>query len=138
MKAAALPFLSVIVCAGSACSGPDRAAAVIEPTRNWWEVEPSEATQRAAQRIVDELSFDEYRRQIESLAGFGNRRRGTPSNVAAAEWLEAELASVGYTVEFHEFVHQSEPMRDIYVTKVGSQQPDRMFIVSAHFDGLGS
>ena len=89
-----------------------------------------------ADQIVASLSFDEYKEQIRSLANFGNRRSGSPSNIAAGEWLEQKLEDLGYDVEIHQFVSFGNP-HSIYVTKVGTEFPDRMYIVSAHFDGFG-
>jgi len=74
---------------------------------------------------------------IQILAGFGDRRQGTESNLAAGNWIEQELAAYGYQVQRHTFLYEGKPADNIYATKVGTAHPDSMYIVSAHFDGRG-
>jgi len=91
-----------------------------------------------APEIVDQLSFQRFKDNIQDLANFGDRFRGTASNRSAGLWIEKQLAEAGYVVERHTATSSSGPLDDnIYATKVGSGNPDQMYIVSAHFDGRG-
>lgn len=81
------------------------------------------------QRFVDNMAM---------LSSFGDRVQGSPDYLDAEAWLAAELEAAGYTVEYHDFMFHGFPRRNIYVTKVGAINPDRMFIVSAHLDGVGN
>lgn len=76
-------------------------------------------------------------RDIETLSGFGDRRDGSESYAAAAEWLENRLADAGYAVEHHGFMHGLQYRQNIFATKVGAVSPEKMYILSAHLDGLG-
>lgn len=94
--------------------------------------------QPAAQTLVDRLDFELFRSNVETLAAFGTRYWNTEGNRQALDWIEARLASFGYQVERHTFEAQrggdAGEIDSIYVTRVGSLQPDRMYIVSAHMD----
>ena len=92
----------------------------------------------AAIKIVSDLSFADYKRDIETLAGFGDRSQGSESFDNSANWIENRLREAGYEVEHHEFKYFLFFSRhSIYVTKVGAVSPDSMYIVSAHLDGTG-
>ncbi|MCH9651540.1 MAG: M20/M25/M40 family metallo-hydrolase [Deltaproteobacteria bacterium] len=88
--------------------------------------------------VVQNLQFQQFKNDIEALAGFGDRRRNTRKNLLAGLWIEEQLESMGYAVERHAPTGEPGVLKDnIYVTKVGTRFPDRMYIVSAHFDGRG-
>ncbi|NNF15951.1 MAG: M20/M25/M40 family metallo-hydrolase [Gammaproteobacteria bacterium] len=88
--------------------------------------------------LVSQLDFDAYKRDIEVLAGFGDREQGTQSYEKAAQWLAHRLSAAGYTVEYHEYRYWFLfPRANMYVTKIGTTSPDQMYIVSAHLDGRG-
>ena len=86
---------------------------------------------------VASLDFQRFKDTIQTIAGFGDRTQGSQSFANAAAWLEQELQAAGYVVEKHDYTYQGQPRENIYVTKTGSLFPDRMYIVSAHFDGRG-
>ena len=90
-----------------------------------------------AQEAVARLDFQRFKDNIESLAGFGDRSQGSSSYDQAANWLQLQLEAVGYSVEFHNYTFQGQPRSNMYVTKVGTTFPDRMYMVSAHLDGRG-
>lgn len=94
-------------------------------------------TNAGAEAAVASLDFDRFKLNIETLGNFGGREQGTQSNIDAGNWLEAELAAVGYPVVRHTFLYRGQPRDNIYATKVGNVFPDQMYIVSCHFDGTG-
>jgi len=93
---------------------------------------------RHAHQAVDRLTLQGFMDNIETLSGFGDRLQGSSSYFTAAAWVEAELVQVSYTIERAPYTYRGEPRNSIYVTKVGTLFPDRMFVVSAHLDGRGN
>lgn len=88
--------------------------------------------------IVNALSFENYKRNIMVLSGFGDREQGSDSYDQAEAWVAARLRGAGYEIEYHEYRYFFFfERRNMYVTKVGSVSPDEMYIVSAHLDGRG-
>ena len=47
--------------------------------------------------LVGRLNLEKYKATIKALTQFGDRRQGTDRNRAAADWIEAQLKSYGYT-----------------------------------------
>jgi len=99
----------------------------------------------AAQALVDRLDLDRYKSNVENLAGFGTRYWNTEGNERARDWIAEQLASYGYEVQRQAFTASGrrgsmEPkeIENIYVTKVGTVNPDRMYIISAHMDSYNS
>lgn len=88
--------------------------------------------------IVEALSFENYKRNIMVLSGFGDREQGSDSYDQAEAWVAARLRAAGYEIEYHEYRYFFFfDRRNMYVTKIGSVSPDEMYIVSAHLDGRG-
>lgn len=90
-----------------------------------------------ASAIVDTLDYSRFRANIQQLASFGDRTQGSASYNQAASWMRQQLEAAGYTVETDPFTYNGGPRENMYVTKVGTTYPDRMYIVSAHLDGRG-
>ena len=84
--------------------------------------------------LARRLDFNRFKANIEKLAGFGTRFYNTRGNVDARNWLQAELESFGFQVERHRFTLSSTEVDSLYVTKVGTRYPDKMYIISAHMD----
>ena len=93
--------------------------------------------QSGAAAAVASLSFQRFQDNIETLASFGDRTQGSTSYNNAAAWVQGQLEGIGYVVERHPYTFQGQARDSLYVTKVGSVFPDRMYIVSAHLDGRG-
>ncbi len=89
------------------------------------------------QQAVASLSFQRFKDNIQPLAGFGDRTQGSASDDTAAEWVRAQLETVGYTVEEHAYTFGGQSRTSLFATKLGSIAADRMIIVSAHLDGRG-
>ena len=86
---------------------------------------------------VDRLSIDTFKNNIRVLSAFGDRTQGSNSYYKAAGWVEQTLIGYGYKVERAPYTYGGKSRDSMYVTKVGTTFPDRMFIVSAHLDGRG-
>ncbi len=99
--------------------------------------EADEGTAQPKAWLLDQLDLQRFTDNIETLAGYGDRTQGSQSYLDAELWLEQQLVDMGYTVEEHNYDFFGSPRRTMYVTKIGSLFPDRMFIISGHLDGTG-
>ena len=98
----------------------------------------SAQTANPIRTVVARLDFERYKAHVKGLAQFGDRLQGTTRNRDAVDWLEKQLRSFGYTnVERQRFLSGSDPLENIYATKIGTTTPGEMYIVSAHMDGRG-
>ena len=86
MKMKALPFLTAIACSATLIASAAQQAA---PAAN----SDSVAT------LVSRLDLERYKATIKGLTQFGDRRQGTARNVAAIDWIEAQLKSYGCATE---------------------------------------
>ena len=95
------------------------------------------------QQIVERLDFESYKQLVYGLTQFGDREQGTPRNAAAIDWIEDQLQSWGYETERVHYMYTprnsdtAEPREEVFATKIGSSNPDEMYIVGAHMDGRG-
>lgn len=101
-----------------------------------------EATQ--AQLLVDRLDLDQYKTFLQTLASYGDRCRmsscpGSPANsfFNAQAWVDDELTAMGYTPQYHNSSWSGSSVSNLYVTKIGTVNPNQMYIVGAHLDGRG-
>jgi len=92
---------------------------------------PPEYDSLTARKVVNNLDFDKFKSNIETLADFGHRAVGSLGNKEARDWLEEALGNLGY-----DDVTLQSSYDNVYATKVGSVSPDSMYIISAHYDGV--
>ena len=65
----------------------------------------------------------------------GPRTFRTQANLnATAEFITRSFESAGYTVTFHSYDVQGLTVRNIIAERRGSEEPDRVLIVGAHYD----
>jgi len=70
-----------------------------------------------------------------ALVGFGTRYTFRQENLAAADWLYEKLSSYGLEVEFmDDYSFSGWPMRNVIGTIRGSVEPERIVVLSGHFD----
>jgi hypothetical protein len=98
----------------------------------------------AAQELIRRLDLQRFRENIRMLSSFGDRCRmascpnSPPDSYENAQnWLASELEALGYEVQRHHFTTDTGARSNLYVTKIGTAHPERMYIVSAHLDGRG-
>ena len=87
------------------------------------------------------LRFGRFRASIRTLAGFGTRYWRTQGNEQARAWLTERLKKAGYEIQRHTFTTDDalgppKQVDNLYVTKVGTEHPDAMYMVSAHMDSI--
>ena len=94
-----------------------------------------------APSLVNSLSFDQFKSNLQTLSSFGDRSLFTSADpqsfINAQNWIQQQLETAGYTVDRHLFTFQGLPRSNLYVTKIGKVFPDKMYIISAHLDGRG-
>jgi hypothetical protein len=59
--------------------------------------------------LVARLDLERYKATIKGLTQFGDRRQGTDRNLAAVDWIEAQLQSYGCVTERLRYVYQPPP-----------------------------
>ena len=91
-----------------------------------------------AQVLVQRLDAARFKGNVATLVGFGSRYWAAAGNGKAAKWLEQQLASYGYAVQQAPFSYKGQSRYSVYVTKVGTTNPDKMYIVGAHFDSYNT
>ena len=89
-----------------------------------------------AQALVDALDPVRFKQNVTDLVNFGSRHWSEQGNLDAGDWLEAQLQSYGYNVERHAYTFSSQTRENIYATKIGTVNPDQMYIVSGHMDSV--
>lgn len=71
------------------------------------------------------------------LVGFGTRYTFREENLAAADWLYERLSSLGLEVEFmDDYSFAGWPIRNVIGTLRGSVEPERVVVISGHFDTI--
>jgi Zn-dependent M28 family amino/carboxypeptidase len=80
----------------------------------------------------------ELRRDVETLAlQIGERNIWNPAEMRrAADYLESELEKAGWTVTRHAYRHQGETWHNIEAEIRGSEDPDEIVLVGAHYDSV--
>jgi hypothetical protein len=59
--------------------------------------------------LVARLDLERYKATIKGLTQFGDRRQGTDRNLAAVDWIEAQLQSYGCVTERLRYMYQPPP-----------------------------
>ena len=88
----------------------------------------------AAQQLVDWLDLTRFKQNIQDITSFGPRPQGSQTNAIVLDWLEEQLVSVGYDVERHDYTFNGEPRQSVYATKIGTINPNQMYLISGHMD----
>lgn len=91
-----------------------------------------------AQTLVRRLEFARFKDNIAKLASFGSRHWAQDGNDDAVSWVEEQLASFGYAVERHSFSYRGTTKHNVYATRVGSDHPEGMYLVSGHVDSFNT
>jgi hypothetical protein len=87
--------------------------------------------------LVAQVNADELISEVEWLIGLGVRFSRSDNIQAVADSLEARLASFGLTTEQHTFpmgIEGNLIVPNVIATKVGSVEPDSVFVLCAHYD----
>lgn len=85
---------------------------------------------------IDEALADELRRDVVRLAGeIGERNVWLPGKLAAAaDYIDAQLQAAGYETERQLFEAEGLKVCNIVATCLGTERPERVLVVGAHYD----
>lgn len=86
------------------------------------------------QELVDDISQTVLIEDLTTLTNFRTRWSYTPECQQAADWLENEFRSSGYTVTRHEYDRTMAP--NIVAEKKGVHYPDEIVLIISHFDSI--
>jgi hypothetical protein len=87
------------------------------------------------QRIVNQVSADSIRRQIQRLQDFRTRSSNTDSCRAAEQYVFDYFTTLGLdSVALDSYDHQGSTWRNVIGTRLGRINPQRMVIVCGHMD----
>jgi len=70
------------------------------------QLSPPDETVKA---LVGRLDLERFKATIKGLTQFGDRRQGTDRNLAAVDWIEAQLRSFGCATERAKYVYTPAP-----------------------------
>ena len=109
------------------------------------------------QRLIGRLNIEEFKANIAGLSQWENRVVNSEGNRAAIDWIAEKLESFGYEITRHKFTppprrgrrgrqargrqqaRGEQPaieLENVWATKIGTTNPDRMYIISAHMDSV--
>jgi hypothetical protein len=103
------------------------------PRRTWKA--PKTADPRI-QTMVDELTWADYRDDIQWLVDFGTRYSYTATCAVVAESLQVRFAGLGLDAGFHTFTHNDTQMHNVVATQTGVVYPDSIFVICGHYDSI--
>ena len=87
--------------------------------------------------LVSRLSLTEFKATIHDLAAFETRYWNKPGNDAACAYLQARLASYGYTVTTEDYVYNGRNKFSLVANRPGAD-PNHVYIVGAHLDSYNA
>ncbi|MBN1593342.1 MAG: M20/M25/M40 family metallo-hydrolase [Candidatus Coatesbacteria bacterium] len=87
--------------------------------------------------LVSQMNEEDLWELELAMVGFGSRYTFREENLAAADWLFEELSSYGLEAEFMEDCSFGGwPIRNVIGTLRGSVDPERVVVLSGHFDTI--
>lgn len=87
--------------------------------------------------LAGKLESDALWQNELDLVGFGTRFTFREENLAAADWLLEKLSSFGLEVEFaDDYSFAGRLIRNVVGTLRGTVEPERVVVLSAHFDTI--
>lgn len=84
--------------------------------------------------FLDKVNRENIKRDVEHLSGFKTRYAGSKDNQIALKDVAFSLKSYGYDVK--KICHANE-ICNVFATKKGAKQPDKMIVVLGHIDSVG-
>lgn len=85
--------------------------------------------------LVQALRTENIQKTVTQLSNFRNRISGSPDNLAAQKWLEAEMTALGYATQT---VCHAANACSVVAERKGSTAPQDVLLVMAHFDSVGA
>ena len=83
---------------------------------------------------LGQISVDRLRAHVEALEGVRHPLVAPEALERAADYIEGELAGLGYEVETHRFPAHGREFRNLLATIPGTGRPEDRVLVVAHYD----
>ena len=89
--------------------------------------------------IIEQVDESVYLNFLEDLVGFGPRRTGTSSCIAAATYIYEQFESFGLEVRYHHWVYGGYDSNNVEATIQGiNETSDEIYIICGHYDTVSS
>ena len=89
--------------------------------------------------MIEEVDESVYLNYLEDLVGFGPRRTGTSSCIAAATYIYDQFESFGLEVRYHHWVYGGYDSNNVEATINGiNETSDEIYIICGHYDTVTS
>jgi hypothetical protein len=89
--------------------------------------------------MLEEVDESVYLNYLEDIVGFGPRRTGTSSCIAAAEYIFDQFESMGLDVRYHHWSNSGYTSDNIEATINGTDETsDEIYIICGHYDTVSS
>lgn len=86
--------------------------------------------------LLPQVSTDRLRAHVDAIDG--PRPLASAAGVAAADYVDAQLAAFGYSVKHQSATSDATTMPNVFVDKPGTACPGKVFVVGAHFDSVST
>jgi hypothetical protein len=107
------------------------------PTSTTPDPSPTSAALKSATPAAPAELEAQLTRDIAHLSVTIGERHGAGHEAAleqAADWIEAQVAAMGWTVVREEYEVDGQPFRNLYVEIKGEGAPDELVVIGAHYD----
>jgi len=89
--------------------------------------------------MIEQVDESIYLGYLENITGFGPRRTGTASCIAAAAYIYSQFESMDLDVRYHHWSYGGESSDNVEATINGTNESsDEIYIVCAHYDTVSS
>lgn len=89
------------------------------------------------QTIVNKANYDSLYNKFTKFESFGNKGVSSTGLKNSAKWIISYYKSIGYTnIVVDTFTYDGNQVYNIVVTKTGTSNPNKYFIVGAHYDAI--
>lgn len=95
------------------------------------------AADPAIQQVVDRISLATYKADLTRLVDFGTRHATTPQYAAACNFVDSQLAALGYQTSRQDIDVDGKPSQNVLAIRNGTGPATRgVVLVSAHLDSI--
>ncbi len=87
--------------------------------------------------LLDQVSIENLRRDVQRLQDFGTRYAFSDSIDAVSDWLFNRFVDLGYEeVSFDQFSAFGETHRNVVAIKRGTKDPDKIVVIGGHYNSI--
>lgn len=100
-----------------------------------------ESLENIYDKAIESITDDELKQTVYHLADYNlyhGRATGQAGNLTASQWIKEQLESYGLPTMYDPFKTLRGETRNIYAWIEGSENPNEIIVVGAHFDHIAS